>query len=88
MTDCPQPNPCDLQEFKVTASSSYPESKVEWEMRLPLEEHLYYTNVTYDLIAMLIARIGIVFTKSELENEDPKEALAEIRRVLNVGMFD
>lgn len=63
MSNCPKPDPCDLQKFTVSASSSYPPSSVDWKVELPMEEHMYYQNVTYDLIAVLICRIGIEFSK-------------------------
>ena len=78
---CPEPSPCDLQTFKVSASSTYPRSSVSWEIDLPLLEHMYYQNITYDLIAVLVARIGIEFSRFGLDGNQKRmnESIDELR---------
>ena len=78
---CPEPKPCDPQTFKVSASSTYPRSSVGWEIDLPLMEHMYYQNITYDLIAVLVARIGIEFSRLGFYGDQARmnESIDELR---------
>jgi hypothetical protein len=80
-SSCPTPQPCDPQTFKVCASSTYPRSELNWEIDLPLLEHMYYQNITYDLMAVLIARIGVEFSRFAIDGDDGRinEVLDEVR---------
>ncbi len=61
--NCPIPDPCEDQEFTVTASASYPESALSWRVKLPMAEFTIYRNSTYLLISLLISAISIMFTR-------------------------
>ena len=83
--NCPIPDPCEDQEFKVTASASYPDSDLSWRVALPLAEFTIYRNSTYLLISLLIASISIIFTRLANDGDQDKaeRTFAKIKNVLD-----
>ncbi len=89
MSDCPKPGPCDPQTFTVEATSTYPPSKACWEVTLPTEQHVYYQNITYNLISLLIGAIGVAFSKHDIDGDADalKHRIAEIEAVLDADIL-
>ena len=80
---CPTPDPCDDQQFTVTASATYPESDLSWRVMLPLAEFTIYRNATYLLISLLISAISIMFTRAA-DDGDVNQIDADIQRIQGV----
>jgi hypothetical protein len=81
--NCPLPDPCDTQEFKVTASASYPRSALSWEVDLPLAEFTIYRNSTYLLISLLVSAISVIFTRMARDG-DQRQAQDSFNKIRNV----
>jgi hypothetical protein len=88
--NCPKPDPCELQTFKVEANSTYPPSSAKWDVQLPTQEHVIYQNLVYDLIGLLIMRVGVEMTKFEMDNDVDRlnREIHQIREVINKGILD
>jgi hypothetical protein len=82
--NCPIPDPCETQEFKVVASASYPKSELSWEVDLPLAEFTIYRNSTYLLISLLVSAISVIFTRMARDGDQGRATASfnHIRRAM------
>ena len=68
----------------------YPPAHAEWYVELAddPQQALVYNNLAYDTVALMIARLGVLYSAWLLDEDKDKldKAIAEIHKVLTPGV--
>jgi hypothetical protein len=73
----------------VSVQSDFPKSKAEWNVDVgdgTPGQQLLYTNATYDLVAAVAAKLGVLFSElvaGDMDEKDVKEAVGVLSRKIN-----